>query len=336
MKRFLASGLALAFAVLLVVTFARGPAAQTGAQVLEACEADEREIEASDLPGVVGPAECPVGERQIVDGPVSIVVPPAGRTVYAEVLTTSGAEELEVRRQLDGAVELTRVGDESGAEGDAGTEEPDAVTPFRSSGREGCADLANTDLDHKVTETMKFEYRVSTTPRSLRRVAARNAIRRGAANVFDTRSNCRLGDRVPVGMTYGGKTGVPAQAGNGLCGLDDGRSVVAFGDLMGGTLAAACTISRGRPGYDEVVSADIKINRADYRWTNSPNSGSCNKAYDVESVMTHEWGHVFGLGHVSEDGHRNLTMSPGINGACQASERSLGRGDVLGFGDKYR
>lgn len=334
MKRFLASGLALALAVLLVATFARAPAAQTGSQILEACEADEREIEASALPDVVEPAERPVGGRQIVDGPVSSVVPPAGEGVYAEIITTSGAQELGLRRQLDGAVELTHVGDELGAEGGAGTEEAGTGT-FRAAGREGCADPANTDLDHKVTETLEFGFRVSTTPRSLRRVAATNAIRRGAANVFDTRSNCHLGDRVPVAMTYGGKTGVPAQAGNGPCGLNDGRSVVAFGNLRSGILAAACTISQGRPGYDQVVSADIKINRADFRWTNTPNSRSCQGAYDVEAVMTHEWGHVFGLGHVLEDNHRNLTMSPGINGPCQASERSLGRGDVLGFGDKY-
>ena len=79
MKRFLASGLALVFAVLVVATFARTPAAQTGAQVLKACEADEQEIEASALPDVVEPAECPVGERRIVDGLVASVVRPPAR-----------------------------------------------------------------------------------------------------------------------------------------------------------------------------------------------------------------------------------------------------------------
>ncbi len=40
--------------------------------------------------------------------------------------------------------------------------------------------------------------------------------------------------------------------------------------------------------------------------------------------MTHEWGHVFGLDRVPEDGNRNQTVSPVINGTCQSSERSLG------------
>lgn len=329
MRRLFASGLALAFAVLIVATFARTPAAQTGAQILEACEAGKQEIKASALPEVVGPDQCPVGERRIVDGPVASVVPPAGQTVYAEVLTTSGAQELGVRSLSDGAVELTHVGDESESEESA------TMDLSRARSRGECSDLANTDLAHKVTDTLDYRFRVSTTPPDLRRSVARNAIRRGALNVFDTRNGCRLGDRVPVALRYTGRTGAPAQAGAGLCGTNDGLSVVAFGDLERGVVASACTISDSRPDLDEVVAADIKINRADFRWTTAPNSRSCRRAYDVEAVMTHEWGHVFGLGHVPERAHRNLTMSPTINGPCQTSERSLGRGDVLGLDAKY-
>jgi hypothetical protein len=64
--------------------------------------------------------------------------------------------------------------------------------------------------------------------------------------------------------------------------------------------------------------------------------GSCNHRYDLESTVTHERGHTFGLGHVSESNHGNLTMSSASNGACQFSERTLGRGDVLGLANKYR
>lgn len=329
MSRLLACGLALALSVLALVAFAGTPEAQT--RVLEACESGKQEIDARALPGVVEPGECPARERQISDGPVAAAVPPPGQTVYAEVLTTSGAQELSVRRLPDGGIHLDRVGEEP--------DEAFALDRGRGADREGCSSRSYKDLDHKMTETgaITYGFRVSTTPSDFNRRGARNAVVRAARNVFDTRNGCRMGDRVPVAIKYGGQTGAPAQVGGGLCGRNDRRSVVAFGDLRPGILAATCTIAEDRPLYDheEVLSADIKINRSDYRWTLKPNSRSCSRAYDLEGVMTHEWGHAFGLGHVPEAGGRNLTMSRAINGPCQAGERSLGRGDVLGLQDKY-
>jgi len=96
-----------------------------------------------------------------------------------------------------------------------------------------------------------------------------------------------------------------------------------------------CNWGIARPGYDDTVASDIKINKQGVRWTTSPRSGSCRGMWDLEGVMTHERGHTFGLGHVSETGHGNLTMSTTINGACQMAKRTLGRGDVLGLGGKY-
>ena len=102
--------------------------------------------------------------------------------------------------------------------------------------------------------------------------------------------------------------------------------MVAFGELPSGILAVTCN-------WDEnynTIASDIKVNKQGVRWTTSPSSRSCRGMYDLEGVMTHERGHTFGMGHVSETGHGNLTMSTNINGACQMTERSLGRGDVLG------
>jgi hypothetical protein len=67
----------------------------------------------------------------------------------------------------------------------------------------------------------------------------------------------------------------------------------------------------------------------------NPTAASCRNRYDLEAVMTHERGHTFGLNHVSESGHGNLTMSTQINGPCQLTERTLGWGDVLGLDNKY-
>ena len=333
MRRLLASGLALALAILAVTTLARTPEAQSADRVLEACEPEKQEIDAQALPATVEPGECPAKGRRISDGPVGSVLPPPGQTVYAEVLTTSGAQELSVRRLPDGAIELDHVGEELPEDE---TEASATEGSGRAADREGCHSSAYADWDYKVVDEITYNFNHSTTPRNLSRREAGNGIQRAARNVFDTRNGCRMGDRVPVTARYGGQTGAAAQVGD-TCGLNDGRSVVAFGDLRMGIPAASCTISKDRPNYDygEVLSADIRINRSDYRWTTTPGARTCSRAYDVEGVMTHEWGHVFGLGHVPEDGNRNQTMSPVINGTCQSSERSLGRGDVLGLDVKY-
>ena len=103
-----------------------------------------------------------------------------------------------------------------------------------------------------------------------------------------------------------------------------------FGDLSSGDLAVTCNWGRFN-----VVASDIKINKLDVQWTTSLRSGSCQGMWDLEGVRTHERGHTFGLGRVPEAGHGNLTMSTNLNGTCQMSERTLGRGDVRGLGVKY-
>jgi hypothetical protein len=112
----------------------------------------------------------------------------------------------------------------------------------------------------------------------------------------------------------------------------DGRSETGFGSLPSGTVGVACVwISGGKPPY-RVLSADVRLNSNKSWWNNlSTCSGS---RYIVEAALTHERGHIFGLSHhkkVTESAHGNLTMSPSIEGYCQAAETTLGKGDVLGL-----
>jgi hypothetical protein len=110
--------LAVALALATVVTgmSIQKSSAQTDARVLGACGPQEQEIDATDLPQVVESGRCPVEGRRIVDGDVESLVPPPGEGVYTEVLTTSGAQELEVARRADGTIELDHVGDEAATE----------------------------------------------------------------------------------------------------------------------------------------------------------------------------------------------------------------------------
>ncbi|QIN83814.1 hypothetical protein GBA63_15090 [Rubrobacter tropicus] len=329
MKRLFASGMALAFAVLVVATFARTPAAQTDPRVLEACEPGKQAIDARALPRTIDQNRCPVAGRVIEDGMAGAAVPPPGEGVHVELLTERGAQEFGVRRLEDGAIELDHVGSESAGTG-AG---PPA---FTTKGVGECGDAGFDENGWRVEGTHVYRINWRTTPRDVPRRAAISAIRQASGNVADTLNGCRLGDRVPAGVAYKGYTARHAGVGGGACETDDGLSVVSFGALSNpGNLAAACVHTRAKAGYDVVTSSDVKLSKVGHHWTTNPNSRSCRGRYDIEGVMTHERGHTFGLGHVVEDYHPNLTMGPVINGPCQSSERSLGRGDVLGLDGKY-
>ncbi|HSV64387.1 MAG TPA: matrixin family metalloprotease [Mycobacteriales bacterium] len=60
----------------------------------------------------------------------------------------------------------------------------------------------------------------------------------------------------------------------------------------------------------------------------------CSGAYDVQSVLTHEQGHTFGLSHVDLTTHSTQVMATAI-GACDTSKRLLGMGDYTGLARLY-
>jgi hypothetical protein len=121
----------------------------------------------------------------------------------------------------------------------------------------------------------------------------------------------------------------------GSCTGNDRKTVVSFGRLPKTALAVTCTVVALENGYDRVHWSDIKINKTNFNWTTRPEARSCRGKYDLASTVTHERGHTFGLDDISESSHAKLTMSETSNGPCQSSERSLGRGDVLGLASKY-
>lgn len=83
------------------------------------------------------------------------------------------------------------------------------------------------------------------------------------------------------------------------------------------------------------MESDVKLNDLHYRWyAANKRPRGCRRSYSVEAVATHEFGHVFGLGHVSEGLHGNLTMST-HTGPCSGAQSSLGLGDVLGLRSLY-
>jgi len=323
---------ALALATLAAGTISRAPTSQPNPEIYEDCRPDKGAIPAPDLPGTVNVENCPVGERVITDNGVGTVLPAPGESIYVDALTAAGPQELEVTRYLDGTLKLEHVGDES----DGTQDEPEISAAASSPGE--CSDRTYNDADRRVESTLPWYFNRRTTPQELTQKAAIRALKSGGANITQTRSNCRhLGDRVPERLSYQGKTPSHAQIdASRHCVGNDGKTVVSFGSLPSGTLAVTCIISAVKQGeYNLVRTSDTKFNKTHFNWTTRPTSRSCRGRYDLEGVMTHERGHTFGLDHVLESSHGKLTMSGGINGPCQSSERSLGRGDVLGLDHKY-
>jgi hypothetical protein len=128
-----------------------------------------------------------------------------------------------------------------------------------------------------------------------------------------------------VGATYSGATRRTAQLTSaGKCAGNDGYNVVGWGTLPVGYLAITCVYySAGK-----VQNSDVLINTR-YPWfTTRP--ANCRGTYDLQSVITHEQGHTFGLGHVDPGLHGTQTMSASLV-ACDTTKRLLGLGDYRGL-----
>jgi hypothetical protein len=150
---------------------------------------------------------------------------------------------------------------------------------------------------------------------------------RSAENITAGRNDCGLPDRIDATARYAGTTTEPPCAAS----LADGFNTVGFGkpdDEDRDLLAYVCPY-----GIRDVIEADIVIN-SEMPWALS--ADECRGFGELlEATMTHEFGHAFGLGHVSERQHGELTMSPTSNGPCSPDEISLGLGDILGLEELY-
>ncbi len=329
LKRMTSIAAALALACTAVAMFAGSLMAQTEPGVYEACAPGLEEIQVGDLPGVVDEDRCPVNGRVIVDGGIGAVVPEPGMAMTAEGASPEGNQYLVVSNPLGDEISLDGVGTEprSEAASDLGT---------RASGPSACQDSYFASRDAKVYNYNRWYVNQSSIPDNLSKVRVVAAMRRGGTNISDVRDSCGIADRVRGELRYEGGTSRSVDINSDAsCNSSDGKSVIGFGDLPSGYTAYACVSSWiVDNGPNRVAHSDIRLNKKDHAWTASV-GGSCQGRYDIESSVTHERGHTFGLGEASESDHGNLTMSSETNGPCQTSERSLGKGDARGLNSKY-
>ena len=135
-----------------------------------------------------------------------------------------------------------------------------------------------------------------------------------------------------VSITRQGSAGLAAARTDGSC-YGDTYDVIDFGYLPSGILGRTCT------QYLILPFADDRINEADVRL--NVNAGwfqylpaACSNRYELAGVLTHEFGHVFGMGHVDESTHGQLTMSTNAT-PCSYADHSLGLGDYNNLHDHY-
>jgi len=187
-----------------------------------------------------------------------------------------------------------------------------------------CADNAFRTLGAKQASTYQWSFKSSSTPSGLNKTSVENVLQKSFNNVTGANNDCGRADKVSATDKYLGTT---TRAPN--CASRDNHNVVGFGKLDFGVLAVTCYWING----GKIVEADMKITTRE-SWALSMASCHGNMPL-LESTITHEAGHVFGLDHVGERQHGRLTMSPYLDGPCENNEATLGLGDMLGLESMY-
>lgn len=270
------------------------------------------------LPANAADSVYSTGDVVTVDG-ASVTAPAPGNSVSISVDRMSGSTTLTVSTAADGSVTVN--GDAPAAPA------TDAASPNK------CDDSAYSlyQGSPRWKGSYNWRYKASSTPNELSKKQATNGLKASIGNITGSDNACGLADQVSAKASYKGTTnsGSDVTADLQCVNNPNGLNVTEFGPInSGGVLAATCTYTNGGA---EIVTSSVRINTGFEWWT----GGSCSTAIGLEAVMTHEYGHAYGLGHVDEAKHGNLTMSTNINSDCSNFEASLGKGDVLALRKLY-
>lgn len=274
------------------------------------------------------------GDLVEIDG-VRAIAPEPGMGVWAEVLDDSGkTHALHLRTDVDSNVLWVHEHEDAAdtsedPSDDANVAAEAAGEATAASGPGPCSDTARNVQPWRWTKRYDWFFDIGTTPSDVSKTNTEAALKRAIGNITGSHNSCGMADQVSATNLYRGHTTVGTQvAADATCKPSgNGKNTVGFGDLPTGILGLTCV---WYDGNGAAIEADVRLNKGDQKWIASMSS-SCKNRFSIEAVATHEFGHVFGLGHVSESKHGNLTMSPMINGACENSEATLGKGDVLGL-----
>jgi hypothetical protein len=239
-------------------------------------------------------------------------------TVFA--VDEFGGDGLSVETLEDGTVALSLVGPEMDPALTSDAKSIRRIRPLVAA----CSDNTTNVQSYRESDLHEWRIKTSSIPTGLNQANVITRIRNGISNITQAFNDCGLPDNVSATSNYLGSTTFSATFDGEDCLNNGGPNVVDFGPINNGRAAVACTYAVG----GEVVGADVRLNSGK-SWTVNPGT-SCSGKFDIESVMTHERGHTFGIGHVTGSTHSELTMYETVP-LCDTSKRTLGKGDLVGL-----
>ena len=291
-------------------------------------------IAASAIPASLDLRSCPIEGRLIVRSAgashMGLHVPPPGRGVGAYALTTTGDYMLTATN--------------AGGRLTVSTSDPAIQTPTASAiparPTAAATDPACNELGVAYTgkfwvTTLNWYYNQSTVSRAgLDGIATRDAIRQANRNMTLGINNCGFSQQ--GFRAYGAYQGTTSLYANINSSADcttrfpDGQNTNSWGPFDSSaptTLALTCWAWNDGSAFTTEADTYLGSNRGIV----TSFSPFCSGKYDLETVMTHEWGHSYGLHH--ETSGPDEVMYP-YSPVC-GLRRHLGWGDYAGMVHLY-
>lgn len=274
-------------------------------------------------------ADCDLTGRTIVGGLLAAEVPPKGMTVTAAAQMPADQEEvptLEVTNSDDGVVSAKVEHAEHAPE-----EADDAAAAKAKKVGKGCKTSKTNPYAYKFKNTFNWHYQAGSTPKRYNKKRVQANLKVAAKNVAKGRNACKLkGDpgmtQKFVGRTKG-KPGVAVKGKQIRCVKPNQYNVVGFKPIPG-PLAVTCTwvYSNDR---NRVYGSDVAIDKS--KLLVLKYNKKCRNKYEIQGVMTHEFTHSAGWGHVNNNVY---TMDPTAV-PCSYFARTYTRAEFRGMMRKY-
>ena len=265
---------------------------------------------------------CDTDATVVADG-VGVELPEPGNGMAAFGVTTDGAEaSLTVTTDEDGIVHVD-------VDGYAATTDTTATAAITR-----CTDTSRALMGAKWYTAPTFQINAAERRPSNVSASRWNSIVTTALTTLKSgRNSCGLAPIHAPGRVLTGSTADSQITTSNTCAAPNTTSSVDFGSLSGGMLGLTCVAFRAHDGYDAIAASDIRIDNSSRSWVFTP-TGCTGARFDLLATTSHEMGHAFGLNHAAERGGNDLMMSPVIT-SCNASARTLGRGDLIGMVTLY-